>query len=987
MYEIFKAPGSMPLLNRIPIKSQLRLVVLIMGLPMAGLILFLGLKARQRAVEDATRDLARLGDAVRAEQAGQVASTRQLLTVLAHLPIIRNREAKPVARLFEDLCARNPALSNLGVADRSGRVWAAAVPSSAPFQIGDRRYFQQALRRGRLASGEYVVSRATGRPSLNFGFPVVDAAGQVTDILSIGFHLESFKGVLERSRMPSGAILTFVDHRGVILYRAPDALGRVGTPFDARTMAEIQGFPDEEIHVGRSALLGERRIILTYKLRLEGETEPYLIIRGGIPLDAVLAGANRSILRNLSFMGLVWLLAFLAANAVAKRSILAPVGTLREASLRLARGEGRGAIADRIQGGELGELAATFDDMARQLRHREAALEESNARLEATLALAFDGYWSNDAEGRILDVNDAYCRITGWSREEIVGRFIPEFDVLDSVETVRERIALSRREGVIQFRSRHRKADGSRAEVEVRVALDPRTDRCLCFFRDITAALRAEEALRASEERFEVAFEASPDAISLSTLQEGRYLLVNEGFCAVSGRTREEVVGQLAVDLGIWLDPQERDQWVTQLRASGQVASMEVRLCRKDGTPFDALLSARVIRLGGEDVCLSVTRDITPLKRAAAERRRLEAELDHFQKLESLGRLAGGVAHDMNNTLAAILAVTEVLRIQRAGDAALMGSVSLVEQAAGRGREMVKSLLGFTRKEITQPVPVDVNAMVRQEMGLLDRTLLKKYELVMDLAEDLPAITGEPGSLGGALMNLCVNAADAMPGGGRLRIVTRRGPAGWVELVVEDTGEGMTPEVLRRAMEPFYTTKPTGKGTGLGLSQVFNTARAHGGYLRLESEPGQGTRAILGLACDSGPAPAAGSGPAPRERAPMDILLVDDEDLIRSALPPLLEAHGHRVRAVPGGREALRELDRAGAPDLVLLDMNMPEMNGLETLGAIRARFPSLPILVGTGYLEREAEEVLEADPRAGAITKPYTVEEIGRALDGLEAG
>jgi CheY-like chemotaxis protein len=230
-------------------------------------------------------------------------------------------------------------------------------------------------------------------------------------------------------------------------------------------------------------------------------------------------------------------------------------------------------------------------------------------------------------------------------------------------------------------------------------------------------------------------------------------------------------------------------------------------------------------------------------------------------------------------------------------------------------------------------------------------------------------------------MNLCVNAVDAMPEGGALTITTRAQGTSCLEILVEDDGEGMPPDVLKRAIEPFYTTKPMGKGTGLGLPQVFNTARAHGGYLNLESELGKGTRAILGISCQTGNGRAASVAHVINTEEPLDILLVDDEKLILSTIPAMLGFLGHRVTPVPGGKEALAHLDGKRAPDLVILDMNMPGMTGLEVLLEIRKQFKDLPILVATGFLDEGATATLATDPWACAITKPYSLSEFQMAV------
>jgi len=235
-------------------------------------------------------------------------------------------------------------------------------------------------------------------------------------------------------------------------------------------------------------------------------------------------------------------------------------------------------------------------------------------------------------------------------------------------------------------------------------------------------------------------------------------------------------------------------------------------------------------------------------------------------------------------------------------------------------------------------------------------------------------------------MNLCVNALDAMPQGGTLAFRTRNLPDGQVQLEVKDSGAGMPPAVLNRAMEPFYTTKPIGKGTGLGLSSVYATVRAHGGSVAIQSEAGAGTVVLIRLPAITGTGPAAApAASAAPSSGPMDILLVDDDELIRAALPGLVESYGHRLRAVPGGREALDLLGAGAAVDLVILDLNMPGMNGAETLKQIRRMRPALPVLLATGHLDDATADLLKRSGNTLSITKPFSMAELDQRFAELK--
>ena len=366
-------------------------------------------------------------------------------------------------------------------------------------------------------------------------------------------------------------------------------------------------------------------------------------------------------------------------------------------------------------------------------------------------------------------------------------------------------------------------------------------------------------------------------------------------------------------------------------------------------------------------------------------RRQAEEELRHAQKLESLGSLASGVAHDMNNVLAAIQIVAEVMQDGQTRDAETLSGLEVIGKATARGRNLVQSLTNFARKDLNAPEPVDLNQVVREEADLLDRTLLKKVKVAIQLEPGLPALMGERGPLGNALMNLCVNAVDAMPRGGTLTIRTRRLGAEQLELTVEDTGEGMPLQVQARALEPFFTTKPQGKGTGLGLAMVHGIVKAHRGVLQITSNVGVGT-VIRATFPALPPAPA----PEPMEAAPVEvgswagaspgglrILVVDDDELIRASLPAMLEVLGHTPFTAEGGRPALAMLEQGLGLDLVILDMNMPELSGAETLDLLRVLRPQLPVIVATGYLDPESLETVGRHGRLLTLTKPFSMDEL----------
>lgn len=369
-------------------------------------------------------------------------------------------------------------------------------------------------------------------------------------------------------------------------------------------------------------------------------------------------------------------------------------------------------------------------------------------------------------------------------------------------------------------------------------------------------------------------------------------------------------------------------------------------------------------------------------KEAEERQRQLEAELQRAQKLDALRVLVAGVAHNVNNVLATVMGAAS-LRGRLAVAPEDVEAFATIGMASRRAREIVKSLMQFAHPAVSNPVPFELNALISEFRVFLREETQGRIEIVEALSEEPLWICGDAAGVSDAYMNICMNALEAMPDGGTLTLRTVDRDGDWVEISVEDTGTGMTPEVLGRAMEPFFTTKSTVAGTGLGLSLVHGVINAHGGGVDIVSSPGQGTTVKLRLPRISAPGEAKAARSRDEASVPMRVLLVDDDEDVRYIVNRMLKAAGMQTQADPSGEDALERLSSGDVPDLVILDQNMPRMSGMQTMEKILELHPGLPILISSGQPDVGEWECFRR-PNVAVISKPFDMDEIRSKLAGL---
>ncbi|BBK42522.1 histidine kinase [Allostella vacuolata] len=604
-----------------------------------------------------------------------------------------------------------------------------------------------------------------------------------------------------------------------------------------------------------------------------------------------------------------------------------------------------------------------------------------------------------DPDGIVTTWNTGARRFKGYEPAEIIGQHFSQFYVEEDRRAGVPQRALetAAREGRFESEGWRVRRDGS--HVWTHVVIDPiRTGdgRLLGFAkitRDLTRRRQMQDSLRRSEQQFALLVQSVTDHAIYMLDPDGLISSWNLGAERIKGYRAEEIIGQ---HFSRFYPPEDREQGeparaLETALAEGRYEREAWRL-RRDGTRFLANVVIEPVRdeRGQLVGYAKVTRDVTERAQARRALEQAREALFQAQKMDALGQLTGGVAHDFNNLLMAILGSLELVQRRLPDDPRIRALIDNAVQGARRGASLTQRLLAFARRQELRLEPVDLPLLVHGMTDLLQRSLGPALPIEARFPLMLPPVMADPNQLELALLNLMVNARDAMPGGGSIVVGAREaeampgsppGERRHVCLWVRDVGIGMDEATLARAAEPFFTTKGVGKGTGLGLAMVHGLAEQLGGRLVLKSRLGEGTTAELWLpaaaaASPPAPGPAASPGASPPTGPALTVLAVDDDGLVLTNTAAMLEDLGHRVLRAASGDQALAILRGGDAVDLVVTDHAMPEMTGAQLAEAIAADWPGLPILLTTGFAE--LPPTATPLPR---LAKPFTQQELAQAV------
>jgi PAS domain S-box-containing protein len=696
------------------------------------------------------------------------------------------------------------------------------------------------------------------------------------------------------------------------------------------------------------------------------------------------------------------------------RATRLPQRVLREAETQ-GRFEGEGwrvrkdgtrfwahVVIDPIRSSE-GELLG-FAKITRDLSAKQAAvtaLNESEDRFRLLVQGVTDyAIYMLDIGGRVTSWNPGAERIKGYAAPEIIGKSFTRFytDEDRAAGVPAHALETAAKEGRFETEAWRVRKNGARfwASVVIDAIRDP-TGALVGYAkitRDLTERRNAQKDLSRSDQQFRRLVQGVQDYAIYMLDPDGRVANWNAGAERIKGYTADEIVGKHFSVFYIDEDVEAgapRQALETALH-EGKFETV-TRRRRKDGTQFWAhVVIDPIFDDDGAHIGFAkITRDVTAQHDAEEALAQARAHLTQSQKMEAIGQLTGGVAHDFNNLLTAILGSLAIVRKRVPDDPRVTRFLDNAVHAAQRGAALTQRMLAFARRQDLEMTAIDIPALIHGLGQLFQASIGATIPIDIRLPSDLPYAKGDVNQLELALLNLVVNARDAMPDGGRITIGGRieesvgaaagLAPGRYVCLSVADTGSGMDEATLARSAEPFFTTKGVGRGTGLGLSMVHGVAEQSGGRLVLRSRVGEGTTAEIWLPVASeelaGKSAQHPDAPRPAEGSPITILVVDDDPLVLVNTAAMLDDLGHRVIEASSGHQALQLLRRTESIDLVIADQMMPNMTGIELIAAIRADRPDMPVVLSTGYGELPAG----ADPGLLKISKPYQQAALARVV------
>ena len=510
------------------------------------------------------------------------------------------------------------------------------------------------------------------------------------------------------------------------------------------------------------------------------------------------------------------------------------------------------------------------------------------------------------------------------------------------------------------------------------------------FVSDITERVQANEGLRKSEEKFRTLFHTSPNAITLTSAENGVYIDVNDGFTKMLGYSKEDVIGKTSAELNIWNDFKDRELLASGLKKYGLVDDLEADFKGKNGQIKSGIMSAHLLNIENKNIIFAITRNVT-------EQRKLESQLQQSQRMESIGTLAGGIAHDFNNILSPIVGYTEMVLLDTPEDSPVRDSLNQVYTSALRAKDLVNQILTFSRQDSSELMLMKMQPIVKEALKLIRSTISTTIEIIQDINPDCGVVKADPTQIHQIVMNLATNAYHAMEEtGGELKVSLKEvelgeydiitpdmTPGVYACLIVADTGVGMDKILTNKIFDPFFTTKEVGKGTGMGLSVVHGIVISMGGTIHVYSEPGKGTQFHVYLPVIK----SAAEKPKIQTQVPIQggteqILLVDDEEAILSMEKRMLERLGYQVTSRTSSLEAL-EAFRSNPDkfDMIITDMAMPNMPGDKlSVELIKIR-PDIPVLLCTGFSEAMSVEKAASLGIKGFLLKPIIMKDLAQKI------
>jgi two-component system cell cycle sensor histidine kinase/response regulator CckA len=884
--------------------------------------------------------------------------------------------------------------------DAGGTLWAdyPVYPGTRGKNFTFREYFKTTMEKQKGIIGVPYRSARTGEAVLTFTALLRGSQNQILGLLGCSvqlLHPNALGGIRKTKTGESGYTYVYDTSRLMILHPEDKRILQRDVPPGANKLfdAAIEGFE------GVGETVNSRGVHMLLSLKRIPGTD--WIIGAQQPKSEAFASIKKARYQIIGFT-LISVMISILIGAIVVRRLTEPIVKLQRVAMKFgqdAGGMGKDSKNERrdIQeelntirsSDEIGDLARAFREMYEKLGQAFTTLQESEERYRTLAEAAQEMIFIINREGYVKYVNQCAANRFKSLPDKIIGKplniLFPQGISERQKNNLRKVFESGEPIYVENITSFY---DGERWLGTQLVPIrneSGEVDTVLGISRDITDRKQMEAALRESEEKYRSLVDHANDAIFIA--QDGMVKFPNPSTLALTGYSEEDYATIPFVNL---VHPEDREMVIDRhnrrLRGEEVSSPYSFRIMSKAGEEMWVHLNAVLTEWEKRPAILCFIRDVTSHKR-------LEAQFQQAQKMEAVGTLAGGIAHDFNNLLQTVLGYTEILLIDLGKDKPGHQELQEVKRAAKRGAELTQQLLTFSRKVQSSLRPVDLNKEIKQVEGILKRTIPKMVEVELNLGEDLKTTDADPVQMEQVLMNLAVNARDAMPDGGKLIIGTENvtldetfcknhlgaKPGDYVALTVSDTGHGMDRETLKHIFDPFFTTKGVGKGTGLGLAMVYGIVKSHEGYILCESESGKG--AIFRIYF---PVTEQGRGVEEwREDKGFTggtetILLVDDEEPIRNLGEQIFTKYGYTVLKAPDGESALKLYqEKSGEIELVVLDLIMPGMGGKKCLEGLLQINPEVKVVIASGY---SPEGTIKSFLEGGAknfIGKPFNMKEM----------